>query len=339
MFDIYEDVPVGIDLGTTYSCIGYWDGKQVNIVPNRMGERTTPSVIYLYQNQFIIGEEIQKDVNLLNNSEKIYSLKRIIGQDYNDEGIEKEIKFLHYNIVKGENNKPAIKLKINGEEKYYTPEYLCSKILEKLVKDLKNIVGGKIEKVVISVPAYFDDAQRCATIEAAQKAGLKVIRIINEPTAAALSYGLGQNFCPIIKENSCFSNIFKESRNLRQSQNSDINNNINNINGDINNINNINNCNNNNEKFNKNNIISSFCLLKEEFKDGNNIDSNKIEISSSLSSINSYDKGAILGYNSKGRIIETPNNMIKNDNNIATNKIFTIDSISNIFGGIANYSE
>ena len=103
-------------------------------------------------------------------------------------------------IVKSENNKPSIKLIINGEEKYFTPEYLCSKILVKLVNDLKRIVAGKIEKVVISVPAYFDDAQRCATIEAAQKAGLKVIRIINEPTAAALSYGLGQNFCPIIKK-------------------------------------------------------------------------------------------------------------------------------------------
>ena len=295
MFDIYEDVPVGIDLGTTYSCIGYWDGKEVNIVPNRMGERTTPSVIYLYQNQFIIGEEIQKDLNLLNNSEKIYSLKRIIGQDYNDEGIEKEIKNLHYNIVKGENNKPSIKLKINGEEKYFTPEYLCSKILEKLVNDLKKIVAGKIEKVVISVPAYFDDAQRCATIEAAQKAGLKVIRIINEPTAAALSYGLGQNFCPIIKENSCFSNIFKESREIRKSKNSEINNNINNKNNpgkNINNVNNINNYNNNfNGKFKINNIKSSFCLFKDEFKDENNIETNKIEISNSLSSINSSDKG------------------------------------------------
>jgi L1 cell adhesion molecule like protein len=213
MFDFNDDIPTGIDLGTTNSCIGIWDGYEVKIIPNRIGEKTTPSVIYLHDGKFIIGEHIQKDLNLLNNSEKIYSLKRIIGQDYNDDGIEQEIKNLHYNIIRDkESNKPLIKLIIQGQEKYFTPEELCSLVLKKLIDDAEKYVSGKIRKVVISVPAYFDDAQRSATIEAAKLAKLEVIRIINEPTAAALSYGLGQKFCPVLKKNSCFSDIFKKKQ-------------------------------------------------------------------------------------------------------------------------------
>ena len=239
MFDIYGEIPVGIDLGTTNSCIGYWNGSEVKIVPNRMGENLTPSVLYLHNDEFIIGEHIQRDLNLLNNSIKLYSLKIIIGQDFNDIGLEEEIKNLHYNIVKGKDNQPLIKLIINKEEKLLTPEELCSLILKKLVKDVEKIVSSKIIKVVISVPAYFDDAQRSATIEAAKLAGLEVIRIINEPTAAALSYGLGQKYCPIIKEISCFSNIFKKNREIRQSLNQGIINVIN-SNDDINQLKKIN---------------------------------------------------------------------------------------------------
>ena len=233
MFDFNDDIPVGIDLGTTNSCIGYWDGSEVRIVPNRMGEKTTPSVIYLHEGKFIIGEHIQKDLNLLNNSEKIYSLKRIIGQDYNDIP-QNELDALHYNIVKDkESNKPLIKLIIKGQEEFFTPEQLCSLILKKLIDDVEKVVSAKIRKVVISVPAYFDDAQRSATIEAAEMAGVKVIRIINEPTAAALSYGLGQKFCPILKKNSCFSDIFKKNRDIRLSQNEEIKNNQSNNNNNI----------------------------------------------------------------------------------------------------------
>ena len=223
MFDFNDDIPTGIDLGTTNSCIGIWDGYEVKIIPNRIGEKTTPSVIYLHDGKFIIGEHIQKDLNLLNNSEKIYSLKRIIGQDYNDDGIEQEIKNLHYNIIRDkESNKPLIKLIIQGQEKYFTPEELCSLVLKKLIDDAEKYVSGKIRKVVISVPAYFDDAQRSATIEAAKLAKLEVIRIINEPTAAALSYGLGQKFCPVLKKNSCFSDIFKKNRDIRISKNEEL---------------------------------------------------------------------------------------------------------------------
>ena len=260
MFDINDDIPVGIDLGTTNSCIGYWDGFEVIIVPNRIGEKTTPSVVYLYKDEFIIGENIQKDLNLLNNSEKIYSLKRIIGQDYNDIP-QNELNDLHYNIVEDKkSNKPLIKLIIKGQEKFFTPEELCSLILKKLIADVEKVVSAKIRKVVISVPAYFDDAQRSATIEAAEMAGVKVIRIINEPTAAALSYGLGENFCPILKKNSCFSDIFKKNRDIRQSQNEEIK---------IHQSNNNNNINNNSKKIKVKNSYRLFNDDEEDNKEDN----------------------------------------------------------------------
>jgi len=221
MFDILGDLPVGIDLGTTNSCIGYWDGKEVKIVPNRMGEKTTPSVIYLHNKELYVGEDIYKDIKILNESEKIYSIKRIIGQDYDDiDPRDKEN--LHYNIIKDEiTNKPVVKLNTNQKSEY-TPVELSSLILKKLVSNAERFTE-KITKVVISVPANFNDAQRCATIEAAELAGLKVIRIINEPTAAALSYGLGQKFCPIKKNLSSFSQIFRRNRDLRASQSANIN--------------------------------------------------------------------------------------------------------------------
>ena len=220
MFDILGDLPVGIDLGTTFSCIGYWDGKEVKIVPNRMGENITPSVIYVHNKELYVGEDIYKDIKVLNESEKIYSIKRIIGQDYDDIDL-REKENLHYNIIKDEKtNKPVIKLNTN-EKSEYTPVELSSLIIKKLVSNAERFTE-KITKVVISVPANFNDAQRCATIEAAELAGLKVIRIINEPTAAALSYGLGQKFCPIKKDLSSFSQIFRRNRDLRTSQNAEL---------------------------------------------------------------------------------------------------------------------
>ena len=277
MFD--DDIPAGIDLGTTNSCIGVWDGKEVKIISNRIGERTTPSVIYLYKDKFIIGEHIQKDLISSNEAEKIYSIKRIIGQDYNDEGLLKEIENLHYNIHKNnETNKPMVRLKINGKDRDFSPEELSSYILKKLKEDAEKEISGTINEVVISVPAYFDDAQRSATIEAAKMAGLTVIRIINEPTAAALAYGLGQKFCPIKKELSSFSNIFKKNRKTRSSQNPEKNDDINNSQNYGSNIqNNVN----NNINNNINNKASTFCLFQEndEIKnDLNNNNQNQINI-------------------------------------------------------------
>ena len=215
MFELLDDIPVGIDLGTTNSCICYWNGKEVKTIPNRIGERTTPSVVYFLNNseEYLIGEQIQK--YLSTDYQKIYSVKRIIGRDFRDKKLEKEIKLLHYDI-ENESGRPVIPIIQKGKKKTYSPEFISSLIIKKLVKDAENLLNSPIEKIVISVPAYFDDAQRNATLEAAKLAGLKVIRIINEPTAAALSYGLGQSFCPFKKESPSLSNEFKKNREKRR---------------------------------------------------------------------------------------------------------------------------
>ena len=216
MFDSFDDIPTGIDLGTTNSCIGVWDGNSVKIIPNRIGERTSPSALYFLNDseEYLVGEQSMKYLQL--NCQKIYSVKRIIGRDFNDSKLAEEIKLLNYDIINDDRTKkPIISLIQNGEEKKFTPEMLSSFVLKKLVKDAEKLLMKPIKKVVITVPAYFDDAQRCATIDAAKLANLEVIRIINEPTAAALSYGFGQNFCPFKAEAPTFSKLFKENRERR----------------------------------------------------------------------------------------------------------------------------
>ena len=215
MFDLFDDTPIGIDLGTTNSCIGYWNGKEVKIIPNKIGERTTPSIVYFLNNEeeYLVGEQRLKYLTM--DCQKIYSIKRIIGRDFNDKKLEEEISLLNYNIEKVK-EKPVIPIVQKNKKKLYSPELISSLILKKLVKDAEDLLLVPIKKVVISVPAYFDDAQRCATIEAAKLAKLEVIRIINEPTAAALSYGLGQKFCPLNNESPSFSNLFKKNRELRR---------------------------------------------------------------------------------------------------------------------------
>lgn len=235
MFGSLDDTPAGIDLGTTNSCIGIWDGNSVKIIPNRIGERTTPSVLYFINDneEYLVGEQSMKYLQL--NCQKIYSVKRIIGRDFSDPNLTEEIKLLNYDIINDEKSKkPIISLFQNGKRKYYTPEALSSFVLKKLVNDAEKLLMKPIKKVVITVPAYFDDAQRCATIEAAKLADLEVIRIINEPTAAALSYGFGQNFCPFKVEAPTFSKFFKENREKR-----------------------------NNSQKEKKKLINSFCLIEE----------------------------------------------------------------------------
>ena len=228
MFDFLDDIPAGIELGTTTSCIGVWDGNSVKIIPNRIGERTSPSTLYFLNDseEYLVGEQSMKYLQL--QCQKIYSVKRIIGRDFNDPKLAEEIKLLNYDIISdNQTKKPIISLIQNGKKKLFTPETLSSYVLKKLVNDAERLLMKPIKKVVITVPAYFDDAQRCATIDAAKLANLEVIRIINEPTAAALSYGFGQSFCPLKDETSTFSKLFKENREKRNNLHSQ--NNINKV--------------------------------------------------------------------------------------------------------------
>lgn len=174
---------LGIDLGTTNSCMAIMEGGQPKVIVNAEGTNTTPSVVVADQNIVGIPAKRQQVVNPKNT---IFSVKRLMGRKYSDPEVQELKKDYPYEIVEGKNGLACVKV----GDKTYTPQEISAKILAKLKTDAEKFVGGAIKEAVITVPAYFDDAQRNATKEAGQIAGLEVKRIINEPTAAALAYGL-----------------------------------------------------------------------------------------------------------------------------------------------------
>ncbi|MDH3004338.1 MAG: molecular chaperone DnaK [Candidatus Shikimatogenerans sp. JK-2022] len=175
---------IGIDLGTTNSCVAVMEGKNPVVIPNSEGKRTTPSIVAFTENNVIkIGDPAKRQA-VTNPKKTIYSIKRFMGRKYNE--VVKDIKNFPYKIKEGKNGTPCVKIK----DKLYTPQEISAYILQKLKKDAEEYLGYKINKAVITVPAYFNDSQRQATKEAGKIAGLKVERIINEPTSASLAYGL-----------------------------------------------------------------------------------------------------------------------------------------------------
>ena len=191
-----EDVVVGIDLGTTYSCITYYHNGQVVIIPNDRGDMTTPSYVsFNKQGGRTCGATAKLDAPR-NPKNTIFDAKRIIGCTFSDAGVQQDIARYPYKVVAGENDKPMIAVDVQNaektgkEEKLFAPEEISAMVLQYLKKQAENYLGGPVSKAVITVPAYFNDAQRAATKLAGEIAGLQVMRIINEPTAAALAYGL-----------------------------------------------------------------------------------------------------------------------------------------------------
>jgi molecular chaperone DnaK len=174
---------LGIDLGTTNSAMAVMEGGQTKVIPNSEGANTTPSVVAPEQNLVGVSAKRQQVVNPKNT---IFSVKRLIGMKYNDEEIRKHSEDYPYTIVEGKNGMAVVEI----EGKKYTPQEISAMILRKLKSDAEKFLGQTITEAVITVPAYFDDAQRSATKEAGQIAGFEVKRIINEPTAASLAYGL-----------------------------------------------------------------------------------------------------------------------------------------------------
>merc|ERR1712100_313785 len=175
---------IGIDLGTTNSCVSVMEGNEPVVIPNAEGKRTTPSVI-----AFVDGGEIKvgdpaKRQAVTNPTKTVYSVKRFMGNKFSD--LKKETDRVPYKVVKGDNDTPRVDI----DGRLYTPQELSAMILQKMKKTAENYLGSSVNEAVITVPAYFNDAQRQATKEAGEIAGLKVKRIINEPTAAALAYGL-----------------------------------------------------------------------------------------------------------------------------------------------------
>ena len=175
---------IGIDLGTTNSCVSVMEGGEIKVIPNQEGYPTTPSVVaFTDKGDILVGEPAKRQA-VTNPKNTIYSIKRFMGRRHSE--VESEEKIVPYKVVGGKEE--YVKVDINGRQ--YTPPEVSARVLMKLKDAAENYLGHKVNKAVITVPAYFNDAQRQATKDAGQVAGLEVVRIINEPTAAALAYGL-----------------------------------------------------------------------------------------------------------------------------------------------------
>ncbi|KAL0365091.1 UNVERIFIED_CONTAM: Luminal-binding protein 5 [Sesamum angustifolium] len=180
---------IGIDLGTTYSCVGVYRHGKLEIIANDQGNRITPSWVAFTDTERLIGEAA-KNQAALNPERTIFDVKRFIGRKFDDPEVQRDMKMLPYKVV-GKDGKPYIQVKIkDGEVKVFSPEEVSAMILQKMKETAEAYLGKKIKRAVITVPAYFNDAQRQATKDAGTIAGLHVERIINEPTAAAIAYGL-----------------------------------------------------------------------------------------------------------------------------------------------------
>ena len=176
---------IGIDLGTTNSCVAIMEGANAKVVENSEGARTTPSIVGFSDDERLVGQPAKRQA-VTNPSDTLFAVKRLIGRQYNDPMVTKDKKMVPYNIVEGSNKDAWVEAK--GEK--YSPSQVSAFILQKMKETAESHLGDEVTQAVITVPAYFNDAQRQATKDAGKIAGLEVLRIINEPTAAALAYGL-----------------------------------------------------------------------------------------------------------------------------------------------------
>jgi heat shock protein 1/8 len=179
---------IGIDLGTTFSCVGIYRNGTVEVIANDQGNRTTPSFVSFTSEERLIGDAAKSSASS-NPKNTVYDAKRMIGRNFNDNAVQEELKHYSYDVV-NKNNKPVIEVEYKNEKKQFTPEEISSMILYKMKEVAEAFLGETVKDAVITVPAYFNDAQRQATKDAGAIAGLNVLRIINEPTAAAIAYGL-----------------------------------------------------------------------------------------------------------------------------------------------------
>ena len=180
---------IGIDLGTTYSCVGVWQNERVEIIANDQGNRTTPSYVAFTDSERLIGDAAKNQVSM-NPENTIFDAKRLIGRKIDDASIQSDMKHWSFKVVAKDGGKPHVEVEFKGEQKTFSPEEISAMILIKMKEIAESYLGSSVTEAVITVPAYFNDGQRQATKDAGAIAGLNVLRIINEPTAAAIAYGL-----------------------------------------------------------------------------------------------------------------------------------------------------
>ena len=188
--DSYGTV-IGIDLGTTYSCVAVMKNGKTEILANEQGNRITPSYVAFTDDERLIGDAAKNQV-AANPTNTVFDIKRLIGMKFNDRSVQKDIKHLPFNVI-NRNGKPVVEVDVKGEATIFTPEEISGMILGKMKQIAEDYLGKKVTHAVVTVPAYFNDAQRQATKDAGTIAGLNVLRIVNEPTAAAIAYGLDKS--------------------------------------------------------------------------------------------------------------------------------------------------
>ena len=185
-----DEVAIGIDLGTTTSCVGVWINDRVEIIPDlQTGSRIIPSYVTFTDDEKLVGDSAKSSSTMFPKS-TLYDIKRLIGKKYDDSTVQEDIKLWSFDVKGDSNNKPIINIDYKGEKKDFHPEEVSAMVLQRLKETAEAYLGHPIKKAVITVPAYFNDSQRQSTKDAGKIAGLDVLRIINEPTAAAIAYGL-----------------------------------------------------------------------------------------------------------------------------------------------------
>ena len=180
---------IGIDCGTTNSCVGIWRNNTVEIIANEQGNRTTPSVVAFTETERLIGDSAKNQASA-NPKNTVFDAKRLIGRKYDDSAVQADKTHWPFTVRSGKDNKPVVEVDFKGEKVTYQAEEVSAMVLTKMKQIAEAYLGEDVTDAVITVPAYFNDSQRQATKDAGTIAGLNVLRIINEPTAAALAYGL-----------------------------------------------------------------------------------------------------------------------------------------------------